>query len=348
MGAGTSCDSNLPKTVRAGNHDEGEGGQRRKEGERRARKERKRSCGKRPERSIIVLVEGKRGHPPPKAARTRRRNRSGKPKDRNPREVARTRHAPQRRYHGYGVGCQGVLDDGTRQIKHIVFLFGNANPDRNRLAPSSGTQWHLLGDWGRKTKKVTADGKEDEAKRPKPKQQIIEEGIHPKPGPQAMETSTWEQDQRRTAKRKSLWEASEDEQMIEETVKEEAPKKRKHTAKLEEPSKGKQKSVGDVLGRKTKAAAKATWRNVGQKTDQQITEQNPYIDVKGDARWQDVFCGVQHQRNIVCAETFTYSAVVYSFCDVGLRIGPFDFFHQSTPCHLINHRFCFRGSLCTG
>ena len=54
--------------------------------------------------------------------------------------------------------------------------------------------------------------KEDETKRPKPKEKIIEEGVHPHPGPPAMDESTDRNAHQNTRdKRKSLWETSESE-----------------------------------------------------------------------------------------------------------------------------------------
>ena len=61
-------------------------------------------------------------------------------------------------------------------------------------------------------RRSTGRCKEDETKRPKPKEKITEEGVHPHPGPPAMSKSTDDNANQRTGdKRKSLWETSDSE-----------------------------------------------------------------------------------------------------------------------------------------
>ena len=78
---------------------------------------------------------------------TARRAKRGEEERKDPRKVARTRPSQRSLYHGRGVGCQGVISDGTRRNIHVqTDAVNHANHDSNREDPSDIAQWHLLGD----------------------------------------------------------------------------------------------------------------------------------------------------------------------------------------------------------
>ena len=103
---------------------------------------------------------------------------------------------------------------------------------------------------------------EDENGRPKPKHRIIEQGVHPRPGPppQMDDEKTPTTEQRYRWRRKSLWEASEDEDMTE----------------------GAEITCKRARARNTRGTQSQETR--GGTGEQQA---NPYLDVPGDAVWDE-------------------------------------------------------------
>ena len=133
----------------------------------------------------------------------------------------------------------------------------------NRAGHSKAERAHLR---NASRSKDSEQREEDETRRPMPKQTLIAQGLHPHPGPDPKEriSESPTPEQRHRWKRKSIWESSDDEGGNNDVATSRA------RIQAGEPNPTKTETSNDQRGMAV-----------------EIT--NPYLEVRGDAKWQEAF-----------------------------------------------------------